>query len=185
MKNSINSQEYSDIKFILTDDTVIHSHRSILSIRSEYFQTLFSSQFLDGIADSINIKEVDSITFISLLRYMYTNDIELEHDKIVDTIIGASRFLLEEMKQRLEILLESDITEENVVDMLLFSDGADTHKLKKSCISYVVEKFELLKKTKQIDELRDNIHLYKHIEFLHSKKSTKWEENNIEKMISF
>jgi len=42
-----------------------------------------------------------------------------------------------------------------------------------------------MKKTENFEELRDNLSLYKHIEFLHSKKTTKREENNYERIISF
>jgi len=174
---AINNDEYSDIKINISDGTTIHAHKSILSTRSEYFSTIFGSSFLESGSNIINIKEVELEIFTILLKFIYSNAIEIIPDKVVDILVSSSRFLLEEMKQRIEIELEKDINHESVVDMLLFSDGADTPKLKKACISYVVDNYEKLTQSPNFDELR-NAPLHELISFLHNKKNFKTNINN-------
>jgi len=171
LQKAINNPEYSDIQFSLTDNTIIHSHKAILSQRSEYFSTIFSSSFVESGQKIIDIKEVDKDTFLPLLKFIYTSEYDIYYDKIVLILIAASRFLLDEMKQRIELTLEGDISKDNVLELLMFADSADTPKLKKSCVSFVVENLDEMKKCSNYNDLRENPALFRHIDYIHKKKN--------------
>jgi len=181
---AINNEEYSDIKFLLSDGSFVNGHKPILSSRSEYFSTIFGSSFIEGGADVITIKEVDKDVFLALLKFIYTNEIEIIQNRAVDILINAARFLLDELKQRIELAMESDISNDTVIDMLMFSDSADTPKLRKACISFVVENMEHIKTVDQFQDLRENHTLFRHIDYTHKKRTEKIQGELIE-VISF
>eukprot|EP01129_Flabellula_baltica_P012269 TRINITY_DN5517_c0_g1_i2.p1 TRINITY_DN5517_c0_g1~~TRINITY_DN5517_c0_g1_i2.p1 ORF type:complete len:660 (+),score=142.74 TRINITY_DN5517_c0_g1_i2:22-2001(+) len=99
MSKAINSQEYSDIAFTLSDNSVIYGHKAILKNRSDYFKIIFESQFRESNQTEIDIKEMDKETFILLLNYIYANRVELNMEKVVEVLLASDRFLLTRMKQ--------------------------------------------------------------------------------------
>jgi len=169
LTTAINSPNYSDINFTLADDTIVFAHKMILAARSDYFRTIFEGSFRESVQTRINMKEIESSIFLALLRFMYTDEIADTDDHMVEVLIASGRFLLDDLKQRIEKHLESQLEPENTVDLLFLGESTNTPKLRKACIASLVENLPKLKSGLQ-DLSLNSPATVKHVEFLYRKK---------------
>ncbi|CAF3568234.1 unnamed protein product, partial [Rotaria sp. Silwood2] len=73
---------------------IVHAHRHILILRSDYFKTLFGSHFNDCTNNQLKLNDdIDVNAFDILLKYLYTNRIEhVIHDGSL--LIELSHFIV-------------------------------------------------------------------------------------------
>jgi len=173
LSTAINTSENADITFTLADNSLVFGHKSILISRSDYFRTIFEGSFRESGETHVDMKEIERATFLELLRFMYTNDITDVDDQIVDVLIASGRFLLDDLKQKIEKHLESQLDVENTLDLLFLSESAHTPKLRKACVSMLVDNLTKVKSKNAngLKDLRLNSPLtMKHVEYLYRKK---------------
>lgn len=114
--------------------------------------------------------------FELVLSFIYTNQPPFEdhEDVIVDLLLAAGRFLLEELKQRIEKLLEEQLDKENAMDLLLISETAQTPKLRNACIDLVSSDLPHFKSNegyKILSRLHPNTK--RHVDFLYCTHTQK------------
>ena len=68
----VNNEDYSDVRFDV-NGTIFHGHKAILSVRSEYFKAMFSSDFPTQPVN-YNSKILNFITFMVLYRIIKPYD---------------------------------------------------------------------------------------------------------------
>jgi len=144
------------------------THKHILILYSDYFRTLFESDFDENINSTLVLNDdINSDTFAILLKYIYSGKIDLSHvvadnNKIellmVDLFKLADRFLIEKLKQKcLTELLANYVTEETVFSyLLLFNTYDGCEPLKEKCCS-LFHKHPYLLKTEQFSKLESSL----------------------------
>ncbi|CAF0917487.1 unnamed protein product [Adineta ricciae] len=149
-----------DIKIQIGSHT-FNAHRHILILRSDYFKTLFESQFNDctnsqlKLSDDININAFDI-----LLKYLYSNQIDsILHDEtlLIELFKLSDRFLIDSLKRQCLLeLLRHHVNKDNVFSYLNLLNTYDgCHELREKCLdlfhkhSYLLKTptFQLLEKT--------------------------------------
>eukprot|EP01124_Arcella_intermedia_P012336 TRINITY_DN18701_c0_g1_i1.p1 TRINITY_DN18701_c0_g1~~TRINITY_DN18701_c0_g1_i1.p1 ORF type:complete len:600 (-),score=178.46 TRINITY_DN18701_c0_g1_i1:23-1624(-) len=168
----LNHPDNSDIQFSLSDRE-IYAHRSILYSRSDYFKTSFEGNFVESSLSKISMKEIDGQTFLALIHFMYTDEIGENAEQMVPVLMAAGRFLLDDLKQKIEKHLENQLDYTNVIDLLMLSEAAQTPKLRKSCVSLLVDNLPLILNTNKpalVEFKHNSPTTYRHIEFLYRKK---------------
>jgi hypothetical protein len=171
MLSYLNNKEHADIIFTLSDESQVHAHKIVLTSRSDYFRTIFESNFRESDQTHISMKDIDRSTFLELLRFMYTNDVSDIGDQVVDILIASGRFLLDDLKKKIERQLEDQLDMENTVQLLILSESAHTPKLRKASINNLVDHLLDLKDSPTLKDLGKNSpNTIKHIEFLYRKK---------------
>jgi speckle-type POZ protein len=118
----------------------------------------------------MGIKEVSSEVFSLVLSFLYTNETPFEghEDVIVDLLLAAGRFLVQELKQRIEKLLVEQLDAENALDLLLISETAQTPKLRNACIDLIslnLPEFQATEGYKILSRLHPNTK--RHVDFLY------------------
>jgi hypothetical protein len=98
MRTAINDHRYADITFHTDDGEAVHAHKLVLVARCEFFPTIFEGSFVEKGASSISIKEINSATFLNLLGYIYSNEIEVTEQNFIDLLLCSDRFLAADMK---------------------------------------------------------------------------------------
>ncbi|UJR25561.1 hypothetical protein I4U23_006906 [Adineta vaga] len=149
-----------DLKIQIGSHT-FNTHRHILILRSDYFKTLFESQFNDctnnqlKLSDDININAFDI-----LLKYLYNNQIEtILHDELllIEVFKLSDRFLIDSLKRHCLIeLLRNHITKDNVFSYLnLLDTYDDCQELREKCFG-LFHKHACLLKTSAFQLLEKN-----------------------------
>ncbi|CAL2047133.1 unnamed protein product [Caenorhabditis brenneri] len=85
----------------------MHVNKALLSIHSDYFSTLFNSEFKEKSMEEIEIKDVDFENFALLLSLVHPNRIEPKRNNVENLLVLADRFLLPSAKRYLELFIAS------------------------------------------------------------------------------
>jgi hypothetical protein len=83
----------SDVRVRRTDvsGTRIHAHRNILAARSDYFSNMFGSQCREAQPGAVvTVGETTPAAFKKLLAYLYSDELELDDEVVVDVRSAAS-----------------------------------------------------------------------------------------------
>ncbi|KAI0487236.1 BTB/POZ domain-containing protein [Xylaria cf. heliscus] len=84
-------------------------HKAML-IRSPYFETMFSSEFLEAQeSEHLHIIKVDCSPAVLeiILRFLYTEQVECPLDLALDLLYGSDMLLLEKLKSKAAVLISS------------------------------------------------------------------------------
>jgi alpha-tubulin suppressor-like RCC1 family protein len=134
----------------------IFTHRVILHARCDYFTTLFKSAFTDSKAKELDLPNLTKDQLMALLTYLYTNSTDhVDSDNIVDLLHSSDRFLVEDLKQTIELKLEQAIDDDSVVDALLISETTATPRLRNACFSRIIANIDQFKSSPGLKKLRD------------------------------
>lgn len=114
----------SDVELTVSGQS-FHVHKSILSCRSQFFRCLLQGNFAEAQADSIKLHtEISKASFSTILQYMYTGgDYSIVMEKmdkldLLELLVGACEFQVEDMRQFLEDILASYVRDEDVEELL-------------------------------------------------------------------
>ena len=71
--------------------TRIHAHRNVLAARSDYFSNMFGSQCREAQPGAVvTVGETTPAAFKKLLAYLYSDELELDDEVVVDVRSAAS-----------------------------------------------------------------------------------------------
>jgi len=148
LSSIVNDTYSSDIGFELEDKLMTHAHKMLIASRSEYFKTIFESGFKEHSAQVIAIEMVEQNIFNAVLQYLYTGDDAVaQSDRIVDILIAADRFLLDDLKQICESILESSLDTDNCAYLLAIADKHNAPRLKRLCLETILKTWHIFKQT--------------------------------------
>ncbi len=179
LRNSIISQKHN---FDTTDVLIevengkysISCHSAILSVRSEYFNALFSSRWYSKLLSRrnklvIDINHLEYKPFEIAIDYIYGHKLstifdDLEFDSVekflsfvLDIIAVSNELLLDELKAECEIVLADFIDARNVGSILVEADDYSAYKLKSACLFYIYNNAEYLLLNNLLDGLDDQL----------------------------
>ena len=102
-------QAFSDVTFLLSDNSVLQAHKLILATASPYFEALFFGSMTnnnDGTEQKIAMKDVESTTFRLLIKLIYRSGkgdtSKLDESKILALMEAADMYLLPKLVETLE-----------------------------------------------------------------------------------
>lgn len=133
-----------------------YAHRVVLYARCDYFSTMFSSAFTDAKAAELDLTAVAKEQLVDLLTYIYTNKTDhVDSENVVDLLLTADRFLVDDLKQAIELQLEQSVDNESVVDALLISESTATPRLRNACFSRIISNLDHFKASSDLKKLRE------------------------------
>ncbi|XP_014227698.1 speckle-type POZ protein A-like [Trichogramma pretiosum] len=131
-------KKLSDVKLRTASGKEIPAHRLILSAASPVFKAMFSHDTLENKNQSVDIIDISYEITLEMLRYVYTGIIE--NDKIsfiIELLMAADKYAIDDLKNKCEMTLSSNLSSENVVDILKVADKCSMKKLKKTAVNFV------------------------------------------------
>ena len=121
----INNERRSDVKFILGEEKkTIFGHQLIIENHSQVFYTMFSNnEFFDVQKGVIEIPDLTPAVFLEMLKYMYTGEISITDENLVDIYYCAEKYMVEGIKK----ICLKNISLDNV--LTIFEANSEGHKI--------------------------------------------------------
>ncbi len=153
LSSLINNSQMSDVTFMV-EGQEIHANRSILAVRSDYFNALFfggsmkeSIQATEDAAGGvtpenrrpIEMMDVSYPVFMKVLEFLYTDTLQdLPVEIGIPLLITSERFMLDRLKALCEDFVRRDITVENVMNILITSYRHNATDLKEIAFEFIL-----------------------------------------------
>jgi len=147
LKRFVNNSEFSDVTFILEDNSVIHSHKIILSSRSCFFDCMFNSGMAESRQKEIKLLDIMQTIFCNVLEFLYTGDCDITTDNVEELLIASNRFTVTQLKLKCEYFIQDHLTVHNAAYYLELSDRHQAAELRSAALMITVRNFEEVSKT--------------------------------------
>ncbi|KAJ5076193.1 pep-cterm sorting domain-containing protein [Anaeramoeba ignava] len=161
LENLFNLQnQFNDFDIICkineNQQTVFKCHKSILSSRSQYFNSLFRSKMKEFHEGKIILQDVSKNTLSSILQYFYSGKLELTINNAINILIFSVKYLIEELIQSTSNFIIQNCGIETVVDILKISESLDLNDLSISCYNFINSHFIEFSKSSYFYQLEEN-----------------------------
>lgn len=121
----------TDVQIICGERT-FGCHSIILKARSMFFFKL-----LKGGHNAVKIEDIESCVMDDVIKYIYTGQIEITADKLVDSVAAASRFELPTLLEKCLKTFRNQISFDNAADILILSDKLGLEEFKRIAVTRI------------------------------------------------
>ena len=138
----INDSNTSDMCF-LVEGKKVHAHKSIIAVRSEYFQTmLFNGHMRESSDDNnqpVEIPDMSHRTFLKVLEFLYTDTLSNVSPELgIQVLIASELLMLDRLKAICEDIIQNEINLDNAMSVLLASHQHNALGLKDIALGFIL-----------------------------------------------
>ncbi|KAG5671344.1 hypothetical protein PVAND_001547 [Polypedilum vanderplanki] len=183
----INSREFSDFTCISSDGKRFPIHRNILAAQSPVFEKMLKTNMSKNKSKTIRIKDVDGDTFLELLKFIYTREVENLKNVASSLIYAAEKYEINELKKLCTESLIENLSVDNALETLILADRFNEKTLLFECLQFIIKNFHVIsnKDWKQTDS-KLMLKVMKAIEKNYKKQiKSSPEENNLKFTVLF
>ncbi len=156
-----NNPKYSYLK-IKTEEKYIYVHKLILQTNSSYFVEDFEERIEamgevkeHGIIEpKIQIEDYSYDVYYAFLKYIYTECIDIENEKSMDSLILANNY--KDLKLKCIQLIKSSLTVENVCSLYCDSVDHQLEEMENIYFEFMKRRMKEISKTRGFIEMDDN-----------------------------
>jgi len=137
------NDEYSDVSFKVQGQ-VIRAHKSILAIRSEYFQSLLFGGAQETTSNEIDLASDTPLEgFQQILSYIYTGKLNfgvLSEDQLLEALVLSHKYRLTELEDSIQdYVTKNRFTTDNVSKFISFNKQYNFKKFYEACSNLIDE----------------------------------------------
>eukprot|EP00299_Pterocystis_sp_00344_P011240 c5205_g1_i1.p1 GENE.c5205_g1_i1~~c5205_g1_i1.p1 ORF type:complete len:800 (-),score=102.15 c5205_g1_i1:25-2424(-) len=110
------SSTFSDVQLITASGDGVLSHRVVLSSRSQYFRNLFGCGMAESHQPVVVLSDIDTNTLRLLVQFLYDPCVDLSRlssDSILDLLVAADRFVIDDLVRLCEYHISSRVCPTN------------------------------------------------------------------------
>ncbi|XP_030573237.1 BTB/POZ domain-containing protein 6-B isoform X2 [Drosophila novamexicana] len=153
-----NNELLSDVKFIVGSEfdfdpiQTIPAHKYILATGS----SVFYAMFYGGLAEDkqeIKVPDVEPTAFLTLLRYLYCDEIKLEPEHILATLYAAKKYIVPHLARACVNYLEVKLTAKNACLLLSQSRLFEEPELMQRCWEVIDAQAEMAVKSEDFVDI--------------------------------
>ena len=126
----------ADVCFVINGKE-IKAHKMILSARSPVFAAMLKSGMKESVENRVEINDIAPDIFEALLRFVYTDRVDITQLDAKDLLAAANKYLLPLLKLQSQQFLSQTISAENCVELLALADLHNAVHLKKSALNFI------------------------------------------------
>ena len=141
-------QRYTDV-IVKTGAQAYGAHKVLLGALSNYFKDLFMHEQSNIVA----IDDVDSVTFETVLKYIYTGKTEAVRQNTESVLTAAVKLQISCLQEICEDFLSVRLTSDTCVRIYKLASGLSCVSLTKKSWAYILEFFESVVSTKEFMNL--------------------------------
>ena len=105
--NYINSNIFSDIKFIFNDNKFIFGHKFIICSRSKYFNKMFLGNMKESNINEKLINDTSYDVFLEIIYFLYTGKPKnINNKNVYELLCLSNMYLLDDLKELLKNFLK-------------------------------------------------------------------------------
>jgi leucine-zipper-like transcriptional regulator 1 len=158
LRGLVNNDTFSDVTFVV-DGRQVYAHKLIL-MRCSYFEALFLGKMRESQMKTIEIDEVRYDTFLSVLEYLYTDQLVFGFHNAMELFEAADRFCIHRLKSMCEKRMLECITIDNAASILHAADIHSAAALRQKAKKYILSHWDEVSKSNSFEEMgRNNIEL--------------------------
>ncbi|XP_075148057.1 BTB/POZ domain containing protein 3 lute isoform X1 [Haematobia irritans] len=152
-----NNELMSDVRFVVGGDFVdtvqtIPAHKYILATGSSVFYAMFYGGLAEN-KNEIKVPDVEPSAFLTLLRYLYCDEIQLEPDNILATLYAAKKYIVPHLARACVNYLEVKLTAKNACLLLSQSRLFEEPELMQRCWEVIDAQAEMAIKSEDFVDI--------------------------------
>ncbi|VDI31961.1 speckle-type POZ protein [Mytilus galloprovincialis] len=125
-----------DVTFLVGEDCKpIKAHRYMLCSRSPVFHTMFQGSMPE--TNTINVPDIDRNTFDLVLKYIYSDEIEITKENVRDILYAAEKYILSRVKQKCSDLLKTTARSSDAVVALSTATQFHLEVLQRESLQFI------------------------------------------------
>ncbi|XP_040920119.1 BTB/POZ domain-containing protein 6-B-like [Toxotes jaculatrix] len=140
-----NNEQMADVHFIVGppgETQRVPAHKYVLAVGSSVFGAMFYGDLAEGRSE-IHIPDVEPAAFLILLKYMYSDEIELEADTVLATLYAAKKYIVPALAKACVTFLETSLEAKNACVLLSQSQLFEEPELTQRCWEVIDAQAEL------------------------------------------
>ena len=148
-------KEFADLKLVCKEKT-LNCHKAVISCQSEVFKNMIKNKSLiEKPAEVMEIEEIDmnSDSMEQLVFYLYHTKIKDTKKINIDLLMAADKYMVRGLLDLCVKHLKSNLTLENVLDVLVMAERTNQKSLFDSASRFVRTNSGKLKKTNAYNEM--------------------------------
>ncbi|XP_060554749.1 BTB/POZ domain-containing protein 1-like [Ruditapes philippinarum] len=133
------SDRLSDVSFVFKESsTKLPAHRLLLSMRSKVFEAMFYGPMAET-SGTILIKDTDISTMKIILRFIYSDEVELDGKNVTGCLYVAKKYALDGLVAKCTEFLANTIAVGTACTIYEQAKVYDEISLQTKCFDYIVE----------------------------------------------
>ena len=125
-----------DVTFVI-DEKEIQAHKFILSARSPVFAAMFQHETKEAALNRFNIGDIEPDVFEALLRFIYTDKVDLTFEMSKSLLAVSKRYQLDLLQWKCQVFLAQNLSINNCCDVLMLADIQSSADLKKDAVEFI------------------------------------------------
>ncbi|KAI5705836.1 hypothetical protein M8J76_014087 [Diaphorina citri] len=144
-----NNELMADVKFVVGSSghtQTIPAHKYVLATGSSVFYAMFYGGLAEN-KEEIEVPDVEPSAFLTLLKYLYCDDIQLEADTVLATLYVAKKYIVPHLARACVTYLETSLTAKNACLLLSQSRLFEEPDLMQRCWEVIDAQAEMALKS--------------------------------------
>ena len=155
-KDKRNQGHFNDV-IIKAGDTSIPANRMVLSCFFSFFEQIFTSETNHQVNDSVvDIPDVDGKSLELLIQYIYTGQICIDSDNVLNVLAAVDHLEMNEVKRFCFEFLENSITLNNCITILITAKQYQNFELRDKVYKFISENYQSIIQTQAFKFLSYN-----------------------------
>nr|CAB3266537.1 speckle-type POZ protein B [Phallusia mammillata] len=136
LQSLLDQSSFTDCIFSV-DGNEYKAHKAVVAARSPVFRAMFEHEMEESKLNRVEIPDISHEVFKEMLSFLYTGTSPNLDEMAADLLAAADKYALERLKVMCEESLCSNLSVENVAEILILADLHNASQLKEMAIDFI------------------------------------------------